>query len=396
MTIISNKSDTNKYSRIVIKAGTSLLTNGLQGLDVNFMNKFVDQISYLHQNGIEVVLISSGAVGAGRIKLRGSSNIKHLSFRQMLASIGQPHLMYAYEELFNKKNIIVAQALLSKNDFSNRLGYLNIRNTLFSLINNKVIPIINENDVVSVDELQGQNFGDNDNLSAMVANLIDADLLIILSDIKGMFTKDPNLYNDAELIREVNNIDEKIYSMGGASSNDFARGGMATKIEAAKLATSTGISTIIANGLEDEVLIKLLNHQPVGTMFKASNNKLESRKRWMLSGLLSNTSIVIDDGAIKAIKQNKSLLPAGVVDIKGKFNRGDIITILSVNQNKIGIGVSAYDVGDVKKIMGKNFFDHYSYIHFLVGIISYMWGFDLTKLIIISSITDCMEAAISI
>ena len=353
MTIISNKSDTNKYSRIVIKAGTSLLTNGLQGLDVNFMNKFVDQISYLHQNGIEVVLISSGAVGAGRIKLRGFSNIKHLSFRQMLASIGQPHLMYAYEELFNKKNIIVAQALLSKNDFSNRLGYLNIRNTLFSLINNKVIPIINENDVVSVDELQGQNFGDNDNLSAMVANLIDADLLIILSDIKGMFTKDPNLYNDAELIREVNNIDEIIYSMGVASSNDFGRGGMSTKIEAAKLATSTGISTIIANGLEDEVLIKLLNHQPVGTMFKASNNKLESRKRWMLSGLLSNTSIVIDDGAINAIIKNTgSLLPAGVVEINGEFDRGAIISIVSNKSKRIGVGITNYSSHDLEKIKG--------------------------------------------
>ena len=355
MTIISNKSDTNKYSRIVIKAGTSLLTNGLQGLDVNFMNKFVDQISYLHQNGIEVVLISSGAVGAGRIKLRGFSNIKHLSFRQMLASIGQPHLMYAYEELFNKKNIIVAQALLSKNDFSNRLGYLNIRNTLFSLINNKVIPIINENDVVSVDELQGQNFGDNDNLSAMVANLIDADLLIILSDIKGMFTKDPNLYNDAELIREVNNIDEKIYSMGGASSNDFARGGMATKIEAAKLATSTGISTIIANGLEDEVLIKLLNHQPVGTIFKASNNKLESRKRWMLSGLSNKSHIKIDQGAVSALKASKtSLLPPGVLGCSGKFERGDIVYIRDENENNIAAGISNYGSPDLRKIQGLN------------------------------------------
>ncbi|MBN18647.1 MAG: glutamate 5-kinase [Chloroflexi bacterium] len=353
MSSLSNKLEKNKYSRIVVKAGTSLLTNGLQGLDLNFMNRFVDQVSNLHENGVEVVLISSGAVGAGRIKLSGSIDIKHLSFRQMLASIGQPHLMYAYEELFSKKNIIVAQALLSKNDFSNRLGYLNIRNTLFGLINNKVIPIINENDVVSVDELQGQNFGDNDNLSAMVANLIDADLLIILSDIKGMFTKDPNLYNDAELIREVNSIDEKIYSMGGASSNDFARGGMATKIEAAKLATSTGISTIIADGLEDEVLIKLLNHQPIGTIFKASNNKLESRKRWMLSGLLSNTSIVIDDGAVNAIIKNPgSLLPAGVVEINGEFDRGSIISIVSNKSKRIGVGITNYSSQDLEKIKG--------------------------------------------
>ena len=353
MPSISKKSDTNKYSRVVIKAGTSLLTNGLEGLDEDFMNRFVDQISHLHQNGIEVVLISSGAVGAGRIKLSGYSDIKHLSFRQMLASIGQPHLMYAYEELFNKKNIIVAQALLSKNDFSNRLGYLNIRNTLFGLINNKVIPIINENDVVSVDELQGQNFGDNDNLSAMVANLIDADLLIILSDIKGMFTKDPNLHNDAELIREVNNIDENIYSMGGASSNNYARGGMATKIEAAKLATSSGINTIIADGLEDEVLIKLLNDNPVGTIFKASNNKMESRKRWMLSGLLSNTNIVIDDGAVNAIINSQgSLLPAGIVEIDGQFDRGSIILILSRNNKKIAVGITNYSSQDLEKIKG--------------------------------------------
>ncbi|MFL2764121.1 MAG: glutamate 5-kinase [Dehalococcoidia bacterium] len=353
MPSISKKSDTNKYSRVVIKAGTSLLTNGLEGLDEDFMNRFVDQISHLHQNGIEVVLISSGAVGAGRIKLSGYSDTKHLSFRQMLASIGQPHLMYAYEELFNKKNIIVAQALLSKNDFSNRLGYLNIRNTLFGLINNKVIPIINENDVVSVDELQGQNFGDNDNLSAMVANLIDADLLIILSDIKGMFTKDPNLHNDAELIREVNNIDENIYSMGGASSNDYARGGMATKIEAAKLATSSGINTIIADGLEDEVLIKLLNDNPVGTIFKASNNKMESRKRWMLSGLLSNTNIVIDDGAVNAIINSQgSLLPAGIVEIDGQFDRGSIILILSRKNKKTAVGITNYSSQDLEKIKG--------------------------------------------
>ena len=353
MTSLSNNIDKNTYSRVVIKAGTSLLTNGLDGLDISFMNKFVEQISFLHQNNVEVVLISSGAVGAGRIKLNISRESKHISFRQMLASIGQPHLMYTYEKLFNEKNIIIAQALLSKNDFNNRLGYLNIRNTLFGLINNNIIPIINENDVVAVDELQGQNFGDNDNLSAMVANLIDADLLIILSDIPGLFTKDPNLHLDAKLIREVNNIDESIYSMGGPPSNNYASGGMSTKIEAAKLATSSGINTIIANGLEDQVLIKLFNKEPMGTIFKATNNKMESRKRWMLSGLLSDANILIDDGAFNAIKYKQgSLLPAGLIEIDGEFDRGSIILILSEKGKKIAVGITNYSSYDLEKIKG--------------------------------------------
>ena len=243
--------------RLVVKAGTSLLTRGADRLNLDVMATLVGQIARLHLSGSEVMLVSSGAVAAGRHALGVPREGKSLPVRQVLAAVGQGHLMHAYEQLFVRHDIRVAQALLSRRDLSDRLGYLNVRNTLLALLDRKVVPIINENDVVAVEELTGEVFGDNDTLSAMVANLVDADLLVMLGEIEGLFTADPNLEPDARVIPKVERLNKDIESKGGPSWAGKGRGGMATKLEAARLATASGVNVVIASGLERDVLVRL-------------------------------------------------------------------------------------------------------------------------------------------
>ncbi|GAI30051.1 unnamed protein product, partial [marine sediment metagenome] len=270
--------------------------SGTDHLDLPVMTNLVQQVAQLHRQGKEIIIVSSGAIAAGREKLKGISERKNTPFKQVLASVGQSHLMHTYEQLFSQHGIIIAQALLTKADMSDRSGYLNARNTLLALTELGVICIVNENDIVALDEIEEFKFGDNDNLSAMVANLVDADLLALLTDIGGLYTADPRLQPEAQLIRRVDKIDTEIERLASSTTSPQARGGMVTKIEAAKLATFSGVSVIIADGRDPDVLARISNGEDIGTLFPAQGGKVQSRKRWMLSGLASKGKVVVDKG----------------------------------------------------------------------------------------------------
>ncbi len=307
----------------------------------------------MHSQGIELLIVSSGAIASGRHKLGLTRKLKSIPLRQVLASVGQSRLMYVYEQLFSQYNINVAQALLTKSDLSDRAGYLNARNTLLALLELRVMCIVNENDVVAVDEIGEAKFGDNDNLSAMVANLIDADLLLLLTDTAGLYTADPRCNQDARLIKEVNRIDPEIERLASDTTNKMGTGGMITKIEAARLATTSGVTVVIADGREPDIITKLVSGENIGTHFKPTSNKLDSRKRWMLSGLCTKGKLVVDSGAAIALrKQNRSLLAAGIRDITGKFDRGDIIDIYDANGVNVGCGITNYSSNDINLIRG--------------------------------------------
>jgi len=263
--------------------------------------------------------------------------------------------MYIYGQLFGQYDITVAQALLTKEDLCDRSGYLNARNTLLALIELGIVCVVNENDVVAIDEIQELKFGDNDNLSAMVANLVDADILVMLTDIGGLYTSDPHYDPRAQLIHRVDRIDSEIERMACGTAGHQGTGGMTTKIEAARLATSSGVNVVIADGRETDVLVRISQGEDVGTFFPAQVSKMESRKRWMLSGLASKGKVTVDKGAASALKEhNKSLLPAGVIKAEGRFQRGDIVDILDEKGKRIGCGIANYGSSDLTVIGGKH------------------------------------------
>ena len=317
------------------------------------MSQLVNQVVQLQKQGHEVLVVTSGAIAAGRSKLGLTKKIRGIPFKQVLASAGQSRLMNIYEKLFDEHNINVAQALLTKADLSDRAGYLNTRNTLLALMELKVVCIVNENDVVAVDEIEEAKFGDNDNLSAMVANLIDADLLLILSDIAGLYTADPHRYSDARLIPQVNKIDAEVEHLAGDSSGNLGTGGMVTKIEAARLATASGIKVVIADGKEPDIITRLAAGETTGTHFTPGTTRPESRQRWMLSGLSTKGNLVVDSGAALALrKQKRSLLAAGIQGSEGVFQRGDIVNIHDPEGKQIGCGIVNYGSADIATIKG--------------------------------------------
>jgi len=341
------------YHRIVVKLGTNLLTGGSDHLDRGVMSNLAGQVAQLHQQGTELLVVSSGAIAAGRHKLGLAKGMKGIPYRQVLASVGQNSLMNVYEQLFSQHNITVAQALLTKADLSDRSGYLNARNTLLTLLEMRVLCIVNENDVVAVDEIQEDRFGDNDNLSAMVANLVDADLLMMLTDIAGLYTADPQLHPEAQLIPRVEHIDARIEDMAADTSGKLGTGGMATKIEAAKLATASGGTGMLASGREPDIIPRLASGEAAGTIFPPAHTRLESRKRWMLSGLCVRGKLTVDAGAATALKsQKRSLLAAGIKSLQGEFQRGDIVDIHSPDGARIGCGITIYSSTDIETIMG--------------------------------------------
>ncbi len=341
------------YKRIVAKFGTGLLTGGSERLNEKAMSGLAGQLAQLHAQGRELVIVSSGAIASGRQKLGLAEQVKGVPFKQVLASVGQHRLVSLYERLFNRYDIIVAQALLARADLLDRAGYLNARNTLLSLLGLKVICVVNENDVVAVDELHETIFGDNDNLSAMVANLIDADLLMILTDTAGLYTADPHLHPEAQLIQQVEKIDLKIERLAANTTSRLGTGGMVTKVSAAKLATSFGVTVVIADGREPDVILRLARGESVGTRFLSTSSKLESRKRWMLSGLSTKGKLVVDSGAAKALKkQQRSLLAAGIKDLGGEFQRGAIVNIYDPEGSRLGCGITNYSSADIKIIKG--------------------------------------------
>jgi glutamate 5-kinase len=341
------------YRRIVVKLGTHLLTGGGRYLDQKAMTGVVEQIARLHERGAEIIMVSSGAIAAGRDRLGLTKNIRGIPFKQVLASVGQSRLMNIYERLFSRHNITVAQALLTKSDLSDRAGYLNARNTLLALLDLKVIGIVNENDVVSIDEIKEAKFGDNDNLSAMVANLVDADLLMMLTDTDGLYTADPHRDPDARIIPLVSKIDAGIRRLGASATSKEGTGGMITKLEAAHKATTSGVHVVIANGSEPDVILRLAAGECLGTHFPPTTRDLESRERWMLSGLCVKGKLVIDSGAALALKKhNRSLLAAGIEKVEGKFGRGDIVAIDDAEGNHLGYGITNYSSGDTGIIKG--------------------------------------------
>jgi len=347
------KSSAIEYKRIVVKLGTRLLTGGKQNLDLAVMANLVTQMAQLHRKGAELIITSSGAIAAGRHKLGITRSIKGIPLKQILAAVGQSRLMNTYERLFDHYDITVAQGLLTKADLTDRAGYLNARNTLTGLLGLGVVGIVNENDIISIDEIKEAKFGDNDILSAMVANLIDADLLMILTEIDGLFTADPHHDAKAELIPEVEKIDAKIVRLGALNTDDIGTGGMVTKIEAARIATSSGIDVVIANGLTENVIMRLAAGEAIGTRFRPSTTRMESRKRWLLSGLSTRGKLIIDNGAATALKkENRSLLSAGINRAEGKFSRGAIVAIYDMEDNHLGCGITNYSSEDIGIIKG--------------------------------------------
>lgn len=341
------------YNRIVVKFGTSLLTGGRNCLDEQIMADLVQQIAQLRRQGRDIIIVSSGAITYGKYKLGLAKKVKGIPYKQVCSSVGQSRLMNVYERLFEPYGITIAQGLLTKIELSNRHGYLNTRNTLMALMELGVICIVNENDMVAVDEIREAKFGDNDNLSAMVANLVDADLLVILTEVDGLFTADPHSNPDAEFIAEVKEINAGIKKLAAGTSGATGTGGMITKIEAARLATTSGITVIIANGRSPSVLLRVTAGEKCGTKFKPAANHLDSRERWMLSGLSTKGSLIVDDGAAAALKkQKRSLLAAGIKSIEGSFHRGDIVKILDSEGTYLGSGISNYGASDINIIKG--------------------------------------------
>ncbi len=338
-----------RYRRIVAKFGTSLLTAGSDRLDLVAMSRLVGQVARLREAGCEVAIVSSGAQAAGRHVLSRHSDAPDLG-RQALASVGQSHLMQSWDELFEWHDTVVAQVLLTRRDLSDRLGYLNARTTLRDLLGCGAVPIVNENDAVALDEVLASRIGENDSLSAFVANLIDADLLVILTDVDGLYTADPSLDPSARLIDEVDAIDEYHEDAAGDGPG---RGGMTSKISAARVATQGGAAVVIANGRTPDALVTAAEGTAIGTCFAPATNQLESRKRWILGNAGVSGHLVVDGGAANALRERgRSLLPAGVQDVEGAFERGEAIEVRDADGKRVAAGITNYASSEVLRIRG--------------------------------------------
>jgi glutamate 5-kinase len=336
---------------IVIKIGTNLLTDRIDGLNRNRIAGIARDVSRFLDQGYRVALVSSGAIGAGVAALRLKKKPRSIPEKQATAAIGQPILMEAYESAFRKQGRAVAQILLTKDDFVNRTRYLNARNTMHVLFEKGVVPVINENDSVAVDEIK---LGDNDNLSALVANLIGANLLIILSDVDGLYSDDPTRNPSAELIPVVERLSTGIERLAKESSGDLGTGGMITKIQAARRCAASGIGMIITNGGNPRALREVMSGNFRGTLFLPAGTTLNVRKKWI--GFVANVkgAVLVDDGAKNALlSKHTSLLPSGIVDIVGEFRANDTVVVRSIEGREIARGVVNYASADLQKIRGR-------------------------------------------
>jgi glutamate 5-kinase len=334
---------------IVVKLGTSVLTGGTDKLDKAHMVELVRQCCELKKRGHQVILVSSGAVAAGReqlLKPCGRSVID----KQMLAAVGQGQLIHIWQSLFALYGVNVGQMLLTRADVNDRARYLNARDTLNALLSYDVVPIINENDAVATSEIK---VGDNDNLSALVAILANANKLLLLTDQEGLFTSDPRTNADATLIGEVSHINDELRLLAGGSGTSLGTGGMATKLQAADIARRAGVEVIIAKGSGNNVILKCMSEQLPGTRFLKLTAPKEGRKKWLLAGPKSSGQIVIDSGAITALQSNgASLLAKGVTDALGTFARGDLISVINSDKQLIARGLTRFSSAEVKKIKG--------------------------------------------
>jgi len=339
-----------KVKRIVVKVGTNLIADESGRLDKSHLKNLVNQIADLSDRGFQILLVTSGAIAAGVEGLNLESRPVEMPALQAAASVGQGLLIHQYSELFRKRNLQVGQVLITQYDTTHRTQYLNARNTLNKLLDFGAIPIINENDTTAVDEIK---FGENDTLAALVACLIHADLLVLLSDIDGLFTTDPRLDEKARLLSEVEEITSEIEKKAGGVGSKFASGGMATKIQAAKIATCAGTGMIIANGKKDKILLKIMDKESIGTYFAPRKKRISSRKLWIAFGRIAKGTIYVDDGAkIALVEKGKSLLPAGVIDCSGNFSYGDAVDIADSKGSVFAKGLINFSTGELNKIKG--------------------------------------------
>ena len=354
--------ESGAIKRAVFKLGTNIVTRDTGVLDVETIADLVGQIAAAHSSGLEVVIVSSGAVGAGMETLisripanRGRLRRRNVTARQAAAAIGQVDVIALYKSLFGGHGIEVAQTLLSRSVLNQREGYLNVRGTMEMLLEAGIVPIVNENDVVAVEEIVGVTYGDNDRMSAMLANVLDADLLVLLGEMNGLHTADPRDDRDAELISDVYEISDEIRGFAGGPSDDRGSGGMRSKLEAAEVAMRSGIDMIIADGHVGGVVRKLLSGEKIGTRFHSLEPPAESRKRWLLTGgTEAKGAVTIDDGAVRALtEKGNSLLPVGVTDVEGEFERGDIIGVKSLSGRNVAWGLSNYSASETRLVMGK-------------------------------------------
>ncbi len=337
--------------RIVIKIGSNILADRIEGLDNDRIASLSNDISEIHSKGYEVVIVSSGAVAAGMKKLGLKEKPGDIKLKQAAAAAGQSSLMWAYERSFARYDKKVAQVLLTRDDLSDRKRYINSKNTLLTLLNYGVIPVINENDTVSTDEIK---FGDNDNLAALVSGLIEAEMLIILSDVDGLYTEDPRQNPEAKLIKTVDRITPELERIAGGAGSIVGTGGMYSKLLAAKRAMKYGITVNIISGKQSGLLQSVLKGEKCGTLFLPLQKKLTSRKGWIAYASKSKGNVIIDDGAVGAIiEKGKSLLPSGIVSVEGVFDIGDTISCIDIRGNRIAKGLTNYSSAEIDKIKGK-------------------------------------------
>lgn len=349
--MIDRKELFNDVSKVVVKIGTSSINTESGELNHQFMENMAAQVASLHQQGKKVILVSSGAIGIGIDILDFDSRPREIPVRQACAAVGQGVLMQEWSKSFEKYDLKVAQILLTYESFSNRLTYLNLRNSISTLLSYGVIPIINENDSTCVNEIEA-TFGDNDKLSAMVASKMEADLLVILSDIDGLYDKNPKRNDDAKLLNVVEEVTPEIESYGGSPTSMKGVGGMRTKIEAAKICNMAGCYMLIANSDVENVIVRTLSGEGLGTLFLANQEVHKNRIRWILLSK-SSGSIEVDKGAKKAILNSMSLLPSGITNIIGDFDRGDIVEI-KCNGDVFAKGITDYTSSEIDKIKGKH------------------------------------------
>lgn len=340
----------DKARRVVVKIGSAILTTE-DGINKEVVDNLAHEIAFLRDSGREVILVSSGAVAAGKKKLhfKDDQNVS-IKQKQALAAIGQSQLMHDYDEAFATYGYNIAQILLTHSDFSHRSRYLNVRNTILTLFNFGVIPIINENDTVSTEELK---FSDNDTLGALVANLIEADMFICLTDVDALYDHNPITHPDAKAIYTVCEVDDKIQAMAGNSKSLLGTGGMQSKINAAQMVSAGGGSSFIGPGKQKNILKHLFSGEMIGTFFLPQKEKMQSRKRWIAYVLKPQGLLTLDEGACNAITKNgKSLLPSGVVDVEGDFNKGDSVRCVNKEGMQVAVGLTNFNHETIIKIKG--------------------------------------------
>lgn len=335
--------------RVVIKIGSGVITTP-EGLNFAQLERLSEEMCRLHQSGYEVIVVSSGSVAAGKGDLGISGRPQSIPLKQAAAAVGQSRLMRSYRSAFRSRGENVAQILLTRDDLSNRRRYLNARNTIMTLLEYGIVPIINENDTVVVDEIR---FGDNDNLSSMVASLVEANLLLILSDVDGLFDKDPGKHPDAALLHEVEHITPAIEAMAGETITSLGTGGMVTKLKAAKRASRYGIGTAIINGLNAENLRRFFAAEDIGTFFLPTAIPMASKKHWIAFTKKVRGRIIVDAGACRAIcQEGKSLLPSGIVGVEGRFDRGDSVCLCDQGHEEFARGITNYSQNEIIPIRG--------------------------------------------